>query len=261
MLRKERASGVRFLSADDVGLPSGVYTCRTKPYDLHCVKGTIRHKTRRGLQNCEIREVSTEELLSQGLTINRETLSRQGRRDPEFAHPKQWQRLAHAIDQAKGVGALGAFVGNTLAAYVIYCREDGWFHIMHQMSRSSMLKLYPNDALVYQATKMALDDPEVVIACFGSMGLVSGDGLHRFKERYGYTVEPACWAVRLHPALAPLFSSRLAEKTIGLLRRFWPADQRLERTESIVLGAHLSRGPATSSLVQASRKDKEALTM
>jgi len=57
------------------------------------------------------------------------------------------------------IGAIGAFDGKRLCAYMITCREDGWLNILHQMSSHDDLKSFPNHALTFSVTRAAAEDP------------------------------------------------------------------------------------------------------
>jgi Acetyltransferase (GNAT) domain len=244
LLRRNRILGVRFPSIHRAGLPSGMYYCRPTNYNLSSVHTKQRNRTRRSLEQCEVRPVEREQLLVEGLQCNLDTMARQNRFDSEFGDPRKWRRLVDAVGKSPGVGVTGAFVNDRLAAYVISCREDGWLQLLHQMSSRELLDYSPNNALTFTVTKAAEEDPAIEAVCYGVAGLSSGPGLHEYKLRLGYQMQSQNSVFLLRPGFETLLSSAAVLNGIGLLRRMRPSNQRIERVESVLTGARLARlGP------------------
>jgi hypothetical protein len=239
-LWKSSANGVRHPSLTSPGLPSGLYVYRDKQYDLSSLHRNFRAKVRRGLEQCEIRPMDEAELLRQGFTLNLETMQRQGRYDPEFGSGRQWRRLVEAIRRCPAITAMGAFNCGRLAAYAIVCREDGWLHILHRMSRNADLECCPNHVLDFTLTQEITRDPTLEAVSMGYASLVSTWGLHEYKTRLGYTLCAHNSVVQLHPAIEPLFKSRALVHAVDVTRRRWPRVQTLERISSVLHGALLS---------------------
>lgn len=241
LLHRGRGLGVRYPSVRRPGLPSGLYVRREKPYDLISVKQKLRSQIRRGLENCEVRRATLDELLSQGRQLNLDTMERQGRYDAEFGDSSQWNRMVRAMEQCPEITPWGAFIGDRLAAYAIVCREDRWLHILHRMSRVSDLELRPNHALDFTLARMFAADDELEAICVGFMGLVVGPGLHEYKIGMGYEAEPENSVLELHPAAAPLLTSAAFVGGLKSMRRAAPKNQLLERVATVFEGARLSR--------------------
>jgi hypothetical protein len=243
LLRSSGAVGVRFLSQQWRGMAGGVYVYRGRDYDLKSVHIKHRPRVRKGLQTFEIHPVGEDNLLNQGLQLNRETMVRQGHYDPEFGEASQWARLVRALRDCPEIGAIGAFDGKRLSAYIITCREDRWLNILHQMSRQDDLKSFPNHALTFWVTKAASEDPSLEGVSYGLVPLISIEGLHEYKLRFGYQVLLCTCVVVLHPQLDLLLNNRLIRRGVQLLRYLRPDDQRLEMTDTILRGAAFtSRG-------------------
>jgi hypothetical protein len=241
LLRRARALGVRYPSERRPGLASGLYVCRNKNYELRVVQNGLRSKIRRGLENCQVRRATLDELLAQGRQLNLDTMQRQGRYEAEFGDPKQWERMVKAMEHCPEIEPWGAFVGDRLAAYAITCREDGWLHILHRMSRLSDLELRPNHALDFTLTRQLATDDAIEGICFGLMGLVAGHGLHEYKLGMGYDAIAQNSVLELHPAIAPVLTSAPVVSCLKSLRRLSPANQLVERVSSVIEGARLSR--------------------
>ena len=241
MLFRHSALGARYLSAGQPGHKSGIYVCRTRDYGFSSVQPRMRTLIRRGLEQCQVRRVEEDQLLSEGLRLNLDSMLRQGRIDPEFAEPASWRRLVAAIRRTPEIAAHGAFVDGQLAAYMITCREDGWLYVLHQNSREDLLERSPNHALTFTVTRDAMADPEIHAMSYGVISMVSNPGLHQYKLRIGYEVERYSSVYQLHPAMAPLLASRPMLWMVRQWRRRQPENQRLERVETVLTGARLRR--------------------
>lgn len=242
LLRSSGSLGVRYPSITRQGAPGGLYVCRDKDYSLKTVQSRLRSKVRRGLENCEVRAVETAELLVQGLRLNRETMSRQGRYEPEFGEEASFARLVQAIESSETVVAYGAFTEGVLGAYAVTYEEDGWFHILHQMSRIDCLEQYPNHALAFTLTEAALGKPEIIGMSYGLKSLVNTAGLHDFKLRMGFECLSQNMVCELHPMVSGLLTSGVASAGLKVARKCFPRDQRLERVQSVISSARMARG-------------------
>ena len=239
MLWQVKAVGMRFPSLSCPGLPSGVYLYKKKSYGFRSIHPSYRQKVHKGLNCLEVREVDPPELLVQGLRLNLDTMSRQGRYDSEFGDPPKWNRLVEAIRRIQGISAVGAFLGDRLTGYVILCRENRVLHILHQMSRTEDLKCYPNHTLTYEVTRRAAEDPDIDLICYGLESLVHGPGLHNYKLDFGYEFSQHNSIVVLHPWVAWLSNNRSRAFLRGI-RKLRPRDQRLERVETVLRTTALS---------------------
>lgn len=173
-------------------------------YDLMSLSGKARNQTRRGLENCEVRPVDFQELLTHGMPLNRETLERQGRSIPATfeSHWKQYYKHAALSD---GAQAWGVFVENNLAAYLIAFVMDDVAHILIMRSSRSYLKQYPNNALLYSYLNHMLKDGKVKEVSIGLESIQTGmDSLDHFKEGMGFRKEPVGQRVALRPVLRML---------------------------------------------------------
>ncbi len=246
LIREAGMLGVRFPATAWTGLESGLYVLRRREYNIESVHPKHRPRVRRGLQTFDIRLASAQELMAQGLALNLNTMARQGRYDPEFGEKRRWQTLVEAAFSCAGVSVPAAFAGSRLAAYMITCREHGWLHILHQMSRQEDLPNFPNHVLTYSVTRQALDDPALEAVCYGYVPLFAADGLHEYKLRFGYEMVPHRSAIQLHPAIGRALNNPAAQWGLRCLRAIRAADQRLETIETVLKGARASR-PATKA--------------
>jgi hypothetical protein len=240
LMRDTGTLGVRFPSLIWSGLQSGLYILRPRRYDIGSIHIKHRPRVRHAMQHFEFRLAEKSELMDQGRELNLNTMARQGRYDPEFGEPRWWERLVEAAFTCPGVSIPAVFSGSRLAAYMVTCREQKWFHILHQMSRQEDLPNYPNHLLTYAVTAQAAADAALETVCYGYVPLFAADGLHEYKLRFGYELIPHRSAIQLHPALKAVTDHPALQTAVRLAERLLRGDQRLETIETVLLGSRLS---------------------
>jgi hypothetical protein len=167
-------------------------------------------------------------------------MARQGRYDAEFGEPRRWETFVEAAFACHGVSFPAVFHGSRLAAYMVTCREQGWLHILHQMSRQEDLSHFPNHLLTYTVTAQAAADASIEAVCYGYVPLFAADGLHEYKLRFGYELVPHRSAIQLHPALKAVMDNPVARAAVQAARRLRHDDQWLETIASVLEGARSS---------------------
>ena len=240
MIRETGVCGARFPSLSWTGLESGLYLLRRREYDLGSLHVKHRPRVRHAMQHFDVRPAEKRELLEQGGALNLNTMTRQGRYDPEFGDPRQWGRLVEAAFECPGVSFPAVFAGSRLAAYMVTCREQNWLHILHQMSRQEDLPNFPNHLLTYRVTAQAAADPSLEAVSYGYVPLFAADGLNEYKLRFGYEMVPHWSAIQLHPALNAVLDRPVARAAVRAVRRWRRNDQHLETIETVLEGARLS---------------------
>jgi hypothetical protein len=240
IIRETGTFGARFPSVAWSGLESGLYVLRRREYDIRTPHPKHRPRVRHAMQHFEVRLAEKEQLLEQGRELNLTTMSRQGRYDPEFGEPKRWETLVEAGFACSDVSFPAVFCGTRLAAYMVTCREQGWLHILHQMSRQEDLPNFPNHLLTYTVSAEAVADKSLEAVCYGYVPLFSADGLHEYKLRFGYELIPHRSAIQLHPALGAIVNHPLTRGAVRLARRLRHDDQRLETIETVLEGCRCS---------------------
>ena len=240
VIRENGALGVRFPSSTWSGLESGLYVMRPQRYDLDKVHPKHRPRVRRGLQSFQVRPATKEQLLTQGRALNLSTMARQGRYDSEFGRPRSWETFVEAAFACAEISFPAVFEGSRLVAYMVTCREQGWLHILHQMSRQEDLANFPNHALTFTVTSQAAADPSLDSICYGYVPLFEAAGLHEYKLRFGYEVIPHRSAIQLHPALDTVLTNPATRRAVRLARALRPQNQWLETAETVIEGARSS---------------------
>ena len=241
MIRETGVFGARFPSLKWTGLESGLYVLRKRNYDIESLHTKHRPRVRHALRHFEVRHAEKAELLDQGWTLNLSTMIRQGRYDPEFGDRRRWEKFVEAAFACPEIEFPAAFSGRRMAAYMATCRERRWLQILHQMSRQEDLSNFPNHLLTYIVTRQATTDVSLEAVCYGYVPLFAADGLHEYKQRFGYEMAPHRSAIQLHPALNPVLNQTIVRAAVRFARRLRRESQQLETIETVLEGARLSR--------------------
>ncbi len=215
----------RFPCQMAVGRPSYRIVADQSGYGMSNLSGKARNQTRRGLENCEVRLVSFEELAVVGMTLNRETLVRQNRK-PGADFEAYWKNYYSQAARADGAEAWGAFVAGELAAYLIAFRMEGVAHVLIVRSSSRFLKQYPNNALMYGYLEHALNRAGLKEVSIGLESIQEGmDTLDHFKIGMGFHKKPVGQRIVLRPALRKLMSGPGVKAARLILRDGWGSEK------------------------------------
>jgi len=208
----------RCLVAPPFGKPSYILAIEDAAYDLQNLHPKARNQTRRGLEACVVRSVSFAELATDGVALQRDTLTRQGRHIPRNLD-EYWSRyFTHAV-KADGAMAWGAFRDDTLAAYLIAFQIADTAHIVILRSAAAQLRHYPNNALLFAFIQHMLRSGAVRRVSIGFEPFqTSVESLDRFKEGLGFRRLAVHQYVRLAPPLPTLLRKPLLTGSIACLR-------------------------------------------
>ena len=234
VLWRQPCIGIRYFTpVECFGKESFMIVCSDKSYDITSVDPHYaRRQTRRGLEHFDIRQLEFKELAQLGISLNRDTLVRQGR-DPRIYDEKKWQLYCSSADGLDGFEAWGAFSEKNLASFMVTFLMDDHFTILHQSSASEYLPLYPNNALVFYVTKLKLALPEINAVSYGPQSLDAPESLDTFKFRMGYKKKPMKQTIVFNPLVRP-FINLFSYKLIQRLSAFRPVSDTFRKIEGIV---------------------------
>jgi hypothetical protein len=130
---------------------------------------------------------------------------------------------------------LGAFVEGRLASYAICSYEDGWIHVLYQMTAAGLQEWHPCKALDFTITRRLSTDPAVNAVSMGLAPLVPNQGLHDYKIRMGFDFEPQWSVIRLHPVLEKTLTGRLGTLAFRAAAGMYGAQSQTFRMAAAVL--------------------------
>ena len=214
---------LRFPCAVEYGRSSYRIICDDSNYDLSKLSTKARNQTRRGLEQCKVEQISFDELLRKGLSLNNQTLARQGRPIPKH-HVEYWERFCNQAGIVEGAEAWGAFIDKYLAAFLFAFRMDDCVNILTVRSATEYLKYYPNNALLFSYIHSTLGKGSVREVSIGVESIQSDMApLDHFKYGLGFRKVLIGQRVEFASWLRPFMRGPILKK----LTRF--AESRSER--------------------------------
>lgn len=199
LLWHSRCVGARFSAPlDGPGKLSYQIVCDDREYALEKLSANTRSKVRRGLRRCTVRRVAMADVAAHGRVADRDTLLRQGR-SWRWSEEPAWTQYWQAAATTPGIEAWGAFVDDTLAAFLVTVRFEDCVEFLLARSRSDARDAYPNNALIYTVTQELLVQRGVRRITFGLESLEAVQALDEFKFGMGFRADPLRQRVVFHP--------------------------------------------------------------
>jgi hypothetical protein len=218
LFKQHRILGVNYAAEPGwKGQGSHNYFVRDRNYSLRTLDKKGRWSVQKGLDNCQVRPMSFEELQRLGMPLNLGSLSRQGRSDRMFTSEDQWRRLCRAGERLDQVEAWGSFVGDELGAYLISIRLGSVVSLLYSNASTSLLTSHPSPALFFSVIQTMMKTPGVEAVYNGPRWLTDGEGLDRFKQRLGFVPEPIVFVLQLRPIASRVLLNRGLRRAISSL--------------------------------------------
>ncbi len=208
----------RFGCPLEQGVNSFRIVCSDPDYDFQSLRSRTRTQVRRGLEACRVERVDFELLAKHAISLNADTLIRQGRRVPSDL-AAYWARYYHHAAATEGAEAWAAFVGDELAAYLISFTVEDVANLLIVRSSLKFLDCFPNNALIYQFLHERLRAGDIRAVSYGYESIQSGLGsLDQFKTGMGFEKVPVGQRIEVASWLHPVFNRYTATVAERLLK-------------------------------------------
>jgi hypothetical protein len=197
------------------------YLCRDRNYDIEGLSTPARRDIRRGLRNFSIRRTTWDELVEHGMAAYADTEARHGHSQGPADAIKT---LADIERDCPFMEIWGAWIEGRLSAWIKVLHVDGWAFITTACSVRQDLRLCPNNALVYEATRHYMSAAACSSVSYGISSLQATSNilpLHKFKVRMGYEAVPQVRTFLPHPLLTWL-GLRPCSRALDVLARRIP---------------------------------------
>jgi hypothetical protein len=234
LMRQEKVSALRYpTTLDSYGFASNITINTNKDYNLAHLHQKARNQVRRGLENCEVREVDFNYLSEHGMKLNEDTAKRQ-RRQSQFCDVDYWSRYCRAAQATDGVSAWGAFVEGQFSAFLVSMRtEANWQEWVVNHSSTELRGRYPNNALVFTAAQHFFQEEGCEGICYGLGSLEDTEYLDHFKERMGWDVKPIKQRLVFSRFVRNAFVFA-QEPCLKLLNLLFPRSYRIRKTSAMI---------------------------
>lgn len=234
VLRQGPAGVISFLLEPDGEHPPNawLYDCRDRSYALDKLSKEARRDARRAQRSLRIEPLDWMTLLEHGLVAYSDTRARVGLSDGSITHFRQRFK---AFSSYPGHYAVGAWKGETLAAFMTLIVIDDWVAIEGSFSASAERDQCPNNGLAHYVLDHFLVKQGFETVSYGTSSVqeTSQEGLHIYKTRVGFEAKPVHRTFILHPFLRPL-ANPITLWSMKTALHFKPADRRLRKAVGVV---------------------------
>jgi hypothetical protein len=232
---KFKAALVTYLIEPDDSHPANafLYTTTQRNYAPDKLSSVMRRNLRKGFREFSIEPISPDRLLIHGLQAFCDTRKRNGLNDGTV---QQFNRRFALRGKCKGHIFIGAWKENMLAAFVSLTEVADWVLIEGSFSANSFLQLRPNEALMSHVLSDYLINKAFRIVSFGTSSVESTgnhSGLHAFKTKVGFEIQPVHRAFLVHPMLRPVLGSPL-HSAVKVLLRLYPQSRLIRKADGVL---------------------------
>lgn len=233
LIEEYKLSAVRFPTGlDRLGFVSNRVINTNRNYDFNSMHQKARNQTRRAMENCKVEQIEFDYLRVNGLSLNKDTATRQGR-ESQYACEAYWQKYCLAAKAVDGVSAWGSFVDGRLAAFLIAVEVDDWVEWIVNHSSTELRNKYPNNALAFLAAQHYFQKKNCGGICYGLGSLESTPELDHFKERMGWELEPIKQRI-VFSKNTRILTGLAREPVLKLIGAMFPKSYKIRKTTAMI---------------------------
>jgi hypothetical protein len=235
------------LFADESSPANGwLYVCADPEYSLDKLGSTMRRNVRRGLQDLRLETLTVDDVLAHGEEAFCDTRKRVGVHD---GTPAIFRKRFESQRDSSKFTFLGAWDGNSLAAFLAIDDGNRWAEISGCFSRNESLSHRPNDTLMYYAIHHYLVVEKRLAVAYGASSIQANtneDTLHAFKLKVGFEAVPIHRSFAVRPMVRP-FVNRWSLGLVRALLRFRPSHRVLRKAEGMLRSVLEDSNPSPSA--------------
>ncbi|MBN1186670.1 MAG: hypothetical protein JXB49_30615 [Bacteroidales bacterium] len=180
----------------------------TNKYTIDRFPRKTRNRIRMSLNNCIFRRPDIDELISDGLEINRQTLERQRRDDKILSDSTKWIKYISTLYSFSQILILGAFYKNRMVGYLMAYELNGVYNILHAyIDRKDSETTCPMLGLIYTLVNQLIERNGSVRISYGLDSFSPEPELSRFKRNMLFNQIPTTRVYVINPVI--LFLLRL----------------------------------------------------
>lgn len=176
----------------------------TDHYDLELFKRKVRNNIRKSIKECVFREPDLNEIIQQGLMINKLTLIKQKRKDRYLTDPKKWGRFIESFYQHRDFFILGAYKDERMIGYLMAYNMDGTFVLLNPYSDRRYSTSAPMNGLIYTFINNIIEKYGMVKVSYGIESFSPLPELDFFKENMLFRRIPVTRIYLINSFLLPL---------------------------------------------------------
>lgn len=173
----------------------------TKFYGIESFRKRTRTTVRKSLTNCEFKKPDLKDILQVGLSINRQTLKLQNRKDKFLTDPKLWEKYISLIYDHEDSIIMGAYFNGQMIGYAVAYELEGMHYFDLQHIDRNYSTYYSMNGLMYTIVNQLISQNGSVKISDGIDSFYYMPSLNRFKTCMQFQRVPITRTYILHPIL------------------------------------------------------------
>lgn len=180
---------------------SAEYLFEGNNYGLEVFDSKIRNQIRKGLKTCVVKNADLDSMKKRGLEINQQTLGKHNRNVSYLGNRLEWENYISKHYHQPDVFIKGAYVDDTLVAYVIFVKVAERYIIFHPFMDMNYSSSNPMNALLYSFINEVISRERQISISYGLASFSEKVGLDKFKKGMLFYEKP----VTRVPVVKPIY--------------------------------------------------------
>lgn len=195
------------------------FILETNDYSLERFPRKTRNRIRKSLDNCSFRKPVINDLLNSGRYINKQTLSRQKRRNRLLSDKKKWRNFIESIYSCPDIIILAAYFNNRMVGYIITAKIEDKFCILHAfIDKKDSEITAPMNGLIFTLVNKLIKENGIIKISYGLDSIRDLPELNRFKSKMLFHREYMTRFFVINPLILPFIKLRVFF-TLSILKR------------------------------------------
>ncbi len=235
LFRAGGATVISYITTPDEQHPanSWLYLCHTQAYTPNALSKNARRDIRRAQRTLRFEALTWPTVLAHGGLAFGQTRTRVGLSDGDAA---SFEGHFHAFARNPAHHAVGAWHENRLIAFMSLVTVEDWVEIQGSFSTDADRDLCPNDGLCHYVLEHFLTQQGCTVVSYGLSSVQQHNneaGLHKFKQKAGFTAQPVHRSFVIHPLLRP-FVNPLTLSAVKVALRLKPGSRPLKKAAGML---------------------------
>lgn len=179
----------------------------------------VRNRIKKGLNSCVVTIPGLNDLIGDGLRINRQTTDRQNIDVQMLTDKERWEKCITALYNARDVHIKGAYIEGVLVAYAVFIKVEEKYYIYYPYMDRHCSAYCPINAIFFTFINERIEEEGTIKISAGLSSYIEKKDLDRFKTNMLFEMVPCSRVLAISPRIAPLinsFGSLLLQKATAL---------------------------------------------
>jgi hypothetical protein len=179
------------------------FVLETNDYGIDKFAPKKRNDIRKSLKDCVFKRPSLEDLFHFGLSMNQQTLARQGRGDKYLTDDRYWRKYITSFYSQENIFILGAFIEDRMVGYITVCKIAGNYYIIDPFYDKQASASSPIHGLIFTLVNQLIEKNGSIKIFYGIDSFNPLPNLNKYKQSMLFKRVPATRVYVINPVLLP----------------------------------------------------------